>query len=150
LRLQNEALLMKNLHKFYSRAYLPWVKLIWIKYYNNGKLLGQVMKGSFWWRSLLKLINSYNGIAHASLESGRSILFSSDMWNGKILKLSYPHLYSYAKNDKVTARYAIELERMQDLFHLPLPEEVFQEYCELEILMQSVQYSEENDTWSYI
>jgi hypothetical protein len=47
LRLQNEALLMKKLHKFYSKAYLPWVKLIWNKYYNNGRLQGQVTKGSF-------------------------------------------------------------------------------------------------------
>jgi hypothetical protein len=28
LRLQNEALLMKNLDKFVSKADLPWVKLI--------------------------------------------------------------------------------------------------------------------------
>jgi hypothetical protein len=47
LRFQNEALLMKNLHKFYSNADLPWVKLIWRKCYNKGKLPGQVMKGSF-------------------------------------------------------------------------------------------------------
>jgi hypothetical protein len=45
LRLQNEVLLMKNLHKFYSNADLPWVKLIWSKYYNNGKFPGQVLKG---------------------------------------------------------------------------------------------------------
>jgi hypothetical protein len=28
LRVQNDALLMKNLHKFFSKANLPWVKLI--------------------------------------------------------------------------------------------------------------------------
>jgi hypothetical protein len=103
---------MKNLHKCYSREDLPWVKLIWSKYYNNGKLPGQVMKGSFWWRSLLKLINTYKGIAHTNLGSGRSILFWNDMWNGYILKLSYPRLYSYVKNDKITTRYALELERL--------------------------------------
>jgi hypothetical protein len=88
---------MKNLYKFYSKVDLPWVKLIWTKYYNNDKLSDQVMKGSFWWRSLLKLVHTYKGIAHASLESGWAILFWSDMWNGQILKLSYPHLHSYAK-----------------------------------------------------
>jgi hypothetical protein len=37
---------MKNLHKFYSKDDLPWVKLLWNKYYTNGKLPGQTMKGS--------------------------------------------------------------------------------------------------------
>jgi hypothetical protein len=98
----------------------------------------------------LKLNNTYKGIAQASHEYGSTILFWIDMWNGRILHISYPHLFSFAKDIKVTARYALELERMEDLFHLPLPEEAYQEYCELEILMHSVQYSEENDTWSYI
>jgi hypothetical protein len=48
LRLQNEALFMKNLDKFFNKADLPWVKLIWSQYYNNGKLPDQAMKGSFW------------------------------------------------------------------------------------------------------
>jgi hypothetical protein len=54
LRLQNEALLLKNLHKFYNREELPWVQLLWAKYYTNGKLPDQSMNGSFWWRSILK------------------------------------------------------------------------------------------------
>jgi hypothetical protein len=36
LRLQNDALLMKILDKFFSKAYLPWVKLVWSQYYVNG------------------------------------------------------------------------------------------------------------------
>jgi hypothetical protein len=48
LRVQNEALLIKNLHKFFNRQELPWVQLIWTKYYSNGKIPGQTKKGSFW------------------------------------------------------------------------------------------------------
>jgi hypothetical protein len=29
-------LLLKNLHKFYNREDIPWVNLIWSKYYANG------------------------------------------------------------------------------------------------------------------
>jgi hypothetical protein len=29
LRLQNDVLLMKNLDKFFNKADLPWVQLIW-------------------------------------------------------------------------------------------------------------------------
>jgi hypothetical protein len=36
LKVQNEALLMKNLHKFFNKQELPWVQLIWTNYYNNG------------------------------------------------------------------------------------------------------------------
>jgi hypothetical protein len=38
LRLQNEALLMKNLDKFFSKADLPWVNLVWSQYYGNGRV----------------------------------------------------------------------------------------------------------------
>jgi hypothetical protein len=44
LRIQNEVLLIKNLDKFFSKADLPWVKLIWDKYYSNGSLFGNRMK----------------------------------------------------------------------------------------------------------
>lgn len=36
----NEALLLKFLHKFFSKADTPWVKLVWENYYNNDKLPG--------------------------------------------------------------------------------------------------------------
>jgi hypothetical protein len=44
LGVQNDALLMKNLRKFFSKANLPWVKLIWSKYYSNGSLPGERKK----------------------------------------------------------------------------------------------------------
>jgi len=50
LKTQNEALLLKNFHKFYNRADIPWVHLIWEKYYSNGRLPNHVKKGSFWWK----------------------------------------------------------------------------------------------------
>jgi hypothetical protein len=40
LRLQNEALLLKNLQKFFNKEGMPWVKLLWINYYNNGHVPG--------------------------------------------------------------------------------------------------------------
>jgi hypothetical protein len=49
LRLQNEVLPIKNLHKFLNKEDLPWVKLIWCTHYSNGKRSGHGKKGSFWW-----------------------------------------------------------------------------------------------------
>jgi hypothetical protein len=102
LRMQNEALLIKNLHKFFNKADLPWVKLIWSQYYSNRKVLGIVTKGGFCWRSIVKLLNKYKGIAQAELGSMDSILFWSNMWNGRVLMLTYPKLYSFTLNTKIT------------------------------------------------
>ena len=47
LRTQNEALLLKHLHKFYNKMDIPMVHLIWERYYSNGSLLGVRKKGFF-------------------------------------------------------------------------------------------------------
>jgi hypothetical protein len=39
LQTQNDALLMKNLHKFFNKQDLPMVNLIWDNYYIDGRLL---------------------------------------------------------------------------------------------------------------
>jgi hypothetical protein len=47
LRVHNEALLLKNLHKFFNKVNLPWVKLIWDNYYKDGKLPNKTKKAPF-------------------------------------------------------------------------------------------------------
>ena len=42
LEVQNDALLLKNLHKFFNKADVPWVRLIWNNYYKHNKLPTQV------------------------------------------------------------------------------------------------------------
>jgi hypothetical protein len=37
LKVQNDALLLKQLHKFYSKENIPWVQLVWNTYYQAGK-----------------------------------------------------------------------------------------------------------------
>jgi hypothetical protein len=47
LKSQNEALLLKNIHKFFNKADIPWVHLVWEKYYSNGKLLITLKRAPF-------------------------------------------------------------------------------------------------------
>jgi hypothetical protein len=47
IKTQNEALLLKHLHKFFNREDLTWVSLIWEQYYSSGKLPRNSKKGSF-------------------------------------------------------------------------------------------------------
>jgi hypothetical protein len=54
LRIQNQALLMKNLYKFYNHMDIPWVNLIWRAYYSNGEAPHAMNpQGSFWWRDCM-------------------------------------------------------------------------------------------------
>jgi hypothetical protein len=54
LRIQNTALLLKHLHKFYNHADLPWVKLTWdFVYSNHVAPHAKRPVGSFWWRDVM-------------------------------------------------------------------------------------------------
>jgi hypothetical protein len=150
LRLQNDALLMKNLDKFFNKANLPWVKLIWSQYYSNGKLPGHAMKGFFWWRSILRLLDNYKGIAKANFHSGDTILFWHDLWNELVLKLTYPQLHSYAKSNRVSLKSILQLDNIQNHFNLPFSKEAYEQFCDLNVLLLSLQANDQDDVWFYI
>lgn len=61
---QNEALLLKNLDKFYNKRDIPWVQMVWEKYYSNGKLPGATRKGSFCGETILKTCPSIKRWQH--------------------------------------------------------------------------------------
>lgn len=45
LKKHNDALLLKNLDKFFKKKDIPWVGLVWEKHYPNGKLPIHIKKG---------------------------------------------------------------------------------------------------------
>jgi hypothetical protein len=95
LQTQNKALLLMNLHKFYNKENIPWVNLIWTKYYASGDV-SRKLQGSLWWKSHIKLIDLYKGIARCNLGDGRSALFWTDLWHDSCLHQNFPHLVTYA------------------------------------------------------
>lgn len=66
----NDALLLKFLHKFFTKAPIPWVRLVWEKYYSSGKLPDQQRRGSFWWRGVVNLGPLYKGLASPTVLMG--------------------------------------------------------------------------------
>jgi hypothetical protein len=102
LKTQNDALLLKNLHKFYHRADCPWVHLIWNNYYNNGSLPDHRPTGSFWWRTILKLLNNFKGLSVATLQQGSSVLMWHDMWDNKVKRIHMPELFSYTHKPEIS------------------------------------------------
>jgi hypothetical protein len=63
LYLQNEALLLKHLHKFYNKVDVSWVQLIWKTYYQHKVPHLVTARGSFWWKDILKLSVKFRDIA---------------------------------------------------------------------------------------
>ena len=121
LQTQNEALLLKNLHKFYNRHDIPWVNLIWERHYSTGALPNSSNRvDSFWWRDILTLIDSFKGIAMVNVADGKSCLFWDDLWLNKIPRLEYPQLFSFANNVGISLHLVINLEEMENFLHLPL------------------------------
>jgi hypothetical protein len=89
-----------------------------------------------------KLLNVYKGISQAEARSGETIFFWKDMWNGSTLQ-SNTH-----KN--ATLSTVMNQEDLHDNFQLPLSEQAFEQYCELELFMQSLQLNGNGDQWTYI
>jgi hypothetical protein len=78
LRLQNDALLMKHLSKFYNHANIPWVQLIWNKYSSKVPHAAREV-GSFWWKDILRLNTIFRNISKCELGNGASVCFWDDL-----------------------------------------------------------------------
>jgi hypothetical protein len=75
LNIQNKGLLLKHLHNFFNKADIPWVTLIWNSQYDDGVAHATTPVGSFWWRDVLKLHDSYTAIASVHINMGAPALF---------------------------------------------------------------------------
>jgi hypothetical protein len=150
LKTQNEALLLKNLHKFFNRADIPWVHLVWEKHYRNGKLPSHVKKGSFWWKDSLKLLDKFKGMASVSVIDGASCMLWEDGWQGQPFRLALPELYSFTKKPKISIKDATAASSFTSLFNLPLSVEAYGQFQLIQNLLQSLQLSGNPDTWKYI
>jgi hypothetical protein len=101
LATQNDAIVLKNLHKFFNKLDVPWVQLIWNNYYRNGTAPNSRPKGSFWWRGLLNILTQFKGISSVQVENGTSTSLWFDMWSSKIRNVQYPELFSYAMRSSI-------------------------------------------------
>jgi hypothetical protein len=152
LKSQNVVLLLKHLDKFYNKKDIPWVKLIWDTYYPNGEVPhSSGPKGSFWRKDILKLCDTFRGIASCKVGSGDTILFWSGTWNDMVMQYKFPRLFSYAKNKNISVAQFLINNQLHEQFHLPLSVEAFQEYQQMQQIIQQIQISSQNkDTWHYI
>lgn len=52
----------------------------------------------------MSLSLDFRGLAACAVGNGQSVCFWDDVWNGSLLKLDFPQLYSYASRDGANAR----------------------------------------------
>jgi hypothetical protein len=148
LRVQNKCLLLKHLHKFYNRADIPWVNLVWEVYYSSCLPPAKSSDVSFWWRGCLKALPDFKDLAVCSIGSGSSVLLWHDSWSGQSLKQQLPHLFSFAKFGESSVLQAIGLDALEDHFHLPLSVEAYAEFNTMLGLLEDLPNSQANDTWT--
>jgi hypothetical protein len=93
LRLQNDALLLKQLHKFYNHQDIPWINLIWQRYYVSKVPHASSEIGSFWWKDVLRLHDLYRGIAKCAMGNGATVTFWEDLWLDEVLSQKIPKVF---------------------------------------------------------
>jgi hypothetical protein len=69
----NKVLMMKNLHKFFNKADLSRVKMIWGTY--NSTLPAGKLEGSPWWKTRIKLIGTYKQVVTSIVENGATTTY---------------------------------------------------------------------------
>jgi hypothetical protein len=73
-----------------------------------------------------------------------------DVWNDHLRQNMFQRPFSFAKNKTISVAQFL-LNNNMEQFHLPLSVQGFQEYQNLQELIQHIQISEQDkDSWSYI
>lgn len=80
---------------------------------------------------------------------GSSCLFWTDSWNNETLASSYPELSSFAKNKRITLAGVKSHDNFQNLFHLPLSIQAFEQFQELEGKLVELDLTQNRDEWWY-
>ena len=151
LRLQNDALLLKRLHKFYCKQDIPWVQLIWNKYYRTKVPHASTVIGSFWWKDIIKLNVLNRGIAKCSIADGSTVTFWEDIWSEALLSHRYPALFSFVLNPEISVKEVVLAPDLDSIFHLPLSLEDHAELLDLQSFVQEIDYAPDTkDSWTFL
>ena len=89
----------------------------------------------FLWRDILKLLDNFKEIGKVNVKSGTSCFIWTDMWNDPIPSLSYPELYSFAKNKNKLATIVFPAKSghfINSFDHLSLSEIAFSQLLNME------------------
>jgi hypothetical protein len=119
LQLQNEALLMKHLAKFYNKAQVTWVQLIWSTHYQNKVPHLAPAKGSFWWKDVLKLFDKFRDLTDCIPGEGDTVGLWVDQFEEAPLSVMFPRLFNFAIDQTISLKASLT-DNLLNLFRLPM------------------------------
>jgi len=80
-------------------------------------------------------LDKFKVFAKVELNDGKTCLLWSDVWDDSIPKLKFPELFSFAKSKTIIVAKVRDTESLQNLFHLPLSEEAYPQFLQLQLLL---------------
>lgn len=152
MRFQNQALIMKNLFKFYNRKDVPWVDLVWKAHYPNCTLpLAPVgYLDHFGGKTVCSLLINSRKLLLAMHTLVILFCFWGDKWSHELFHDKFPQLHSFAKNSSLTIQQARQHanEDLCELFHLPVSVIAANQGQELHDILAHMD-DQENDMWTF-
>jgi hypothetical protein len=149
LQLQNDALLMKHLSKFYNQEDVPWVQLVWSKYYIDRVPHTCREMGSFWWRDVLRLNGLFRQVNRCTIGNGSTVTFWGDYWLDGVLLYKFPRLASFARSTELSVSQVMQAADLDTLFILPLSTQALEELELLQDQLANMTYDQDTkDRWS--
>jgi hypothetical protein len=151
LTLQNEALLPKQLDKFYRKKDIQWVHLVWNAYYHGDDAPHLAKeKGSFWWKDFMRLNITYRGITHCNPAAGNIVSPWNDLLLDSIFSFKFANLFEFAKNKNISLASAWSQNNLVDFFRLPMTRDAFSEFQILQGEMLILESSNTHaDVWTF-
>jgi hypothetical protein len=152
LSIKNDALLLKQLDKFYRKENIQWVALIWQKYYSNTVPHLAREKGSFWWKDILRLHTQYRGVAICNPNQGDTISFWDDIINGVLHSEKFPHLLHFARDPAISLFTLRNANNLLDCFRIPMSRAAYNEFLDLQDTLNNLPPINPNskDSWHFI
>lgn len=101
-------------------------------------------------QDILKLLDTYKGLASVTLNDCRTCLMWTDLWDARGPCHSFPELFSFSKRKSVCIQLAKQMENHLDHFHLPLSRQAFDQLILLLEALENNVNSTDIDICGYI
>jgi hypothetical protein len=89
------------------------------------------MKGSFWWRDILRLFGKFKELASVRINLGDTGFLWHDFWGNFVHSQAYGKLFSFAKSVNILVLKAKVATNIRNLFHLPISQEAYAQLLSL-------------------
>jgi hypothetical protein len=152
LSVQNDALLLKQLDKFYKQEKIQWISLIWQKYDNGTVPHLAREKGSFWWKDILRLNVHFRGVAMCIPNHGNTISFWEDLISGKVHSDIFPHLLGFVKDPRIFLWALRQSASLLNCFRIPMSRGAYNDLLQLQNFLDDLYPVDQDgkDSWIYI